>query len=406
MIADQWVPLMTGVDFLLRAHQLHPAVRRAVLFDAFADCCANEPILHAMALGRIDTWLVKPWEPADHHLHLRVSELLDEWVQLTEQPGLTTMRIVAEPWAPRTHELRDFLDSSDIPVVFASPESPQGLALLTQSGQDGARLPVVVYFDGRAQLDPSNPEIAQAVAVRTRPDTDSYDITVVGAGPVGELLGAGVFYGAAVSEARATCGQPVYIAGAGNSAGQAAIHLAKYAEHVTILARGHSLSATMSDYLIKQIDATPTIAVGLNTQVISAAGAGHLEYLTLHDAGTENTRTVEASALFVLIGAQPNTDWLAGAVARDSRGFLATCATDRRSGWHLRSAKARTRSSSPTSTSTRSDVPPKPTAWPAIVRAQRGQWTGSGTASRTPRSRHAGIHPRPKPRSGATQNAN
>jgi len=97
-------------------------------------------------------------------------------VQVTEKPGLTTMRIVAEPWAPRTHELRDFLDRNDVPVVFAPPESPQGRELLSQAGQDGARLPVVVYFDGRVQLDPSNSEIAGAVGVRTRPDTDSYDI--------------------------------------------------------------------------------------------------------------------------------------------------------------------------------------------------------------------------------------
>ena len=141
---------------------------------------------------------------------------------------------------------------------------------------------------------------------------------------VGELLGAGVFYAAAVSEARPTRGQPVYGADAGNSAGQAATYLAKYAEHVTILVRGHSLSATMSDYLIQQIDTTPGITVCLNIQVTGVGGAGHLEHLTLRDAGTGNTWTVEASALFVLIGAQPNTGWLAGTLARDTGGFLIT----------------------------------------------------------------------------------
>ena len=130
VIADEWMPRMTGLDFLLRAHQMHPAARRALLLDAFADRSAHEPLTRAMALGRVDTWLVKPWEPADHHLYLRVSELLDDWVQVTEQPGLTRMRIVAEPRAPRTHEMRDFLDRNDLPVVFASPESPQGRELL------------------------------------------------------------------------------------------------------------------------------------------------------------------------------------------------------------------------------------------------------------------------------------
>jgi thioredoxin reductase (NADPH) len=141
---------------------------------------------------------------------------------------------------------------------------------------------------------------------------------------VDELTGAGVFYGAAVSEAQATCGQPVYIVGAGNSAGQAAVHLAKYASHVTILVRGHSLSATMSDYLVRQIEDTPNITVCLGTQVTSAGGAGRLEHLTLHDAAAGRTRTVRASALFILIGAQPNTEWLTGTLARDSHGFLLT----------------------------------------------------------------------------------
>jgi thioredoxin reductase (NADPH) len=141
---------------------------------------------------------------------------------------------------------------------------------------------------------------------------------------VDKLTGAGVFYGAAVSEAQATRGQPVYVVGAGNSAGQAAVHLAKYASHVTILVRGDSLSATMSDYLIRQIEDTPNITVCLGTQVTSASGAGHLEHLTLHDAAARSTRTVSASALFILIGAQPNTEWLTGTLAIDSHGFLMT----------------------------------------------------------------------------------
>jgi thioredoxin reductase (NADPH) len=433
VIADEWMPRMTGVDFLRKAHQMHPAARRALLFDAHADRDSQELLLRAMALGRVDAWLVKPWEPADHHLYLRVSELLDEWVQVTGQPGLTAMRIVAEPRAPRTHELRDFLDRNDEPAVFVPPESPQGRELLMQAGQGTARLPVVVYFDGQVLQDPTDKEIAEAAGVRTHPGADSYDIAVVGAGPAGlsaalssasegrhtlvlesrtlggqasstsmirnylgfprgvsgrklrtlacdqtaifgsefvfdrairlrvrggqpvidlasgahvrsdvvilsvgveyrrlaapgvnELTGAGVFYGAAVSEAQATCGQPVYIVGAGNSAGQAAVHLAKYASHVTILVRGHSLSATMSDYLVRQIEDTPNITVCLGTQVTSAGGAGRLEHLTLHDAAAGRTRTVRASALFILIGAQPNTEWLTGTLARDSHGFLLT----------------------------------------------------------------------------------
>jgi thioredoxin reductase (NADPH) len=141
---------------------------------------------------------------------------------------------------------------------------------------------------------------------------------------VDELLGAGVFYGAAVSEARAMTGSQVFVVGAGNSAGQAALHLAKYAERVTILARGDALGRTMSDYLVKELQASDTITVRLGTQVVAAGGAGRLEQLTLHDARTGATETVPAAALFILIGAQPRTEWLAGTLERDEHGFLLT----------------------------------------------------------------------------------
>jgi thioredoxin reductase len=141
---------------------------------------------------------------------------------------------------------------------------------------------------------------------------------------VEELLGAGVFYGAAVSEARAMAGSRVFVVGAGNSAGQAALHLAKYAEQVTPLVRGDSVSRGMSDYLVKELQANDAIAVRLGTQVISAGGAGRLEQLTLHDARTGASETVPAAALFILIGAQPRTEWLAETLERDAHGFVLT----------------------------------------------------------------------------------
>jgi thioredoxin reductase (NADPH) len=141
---------------------------------------------------------------------------------------------------------------------------------------------------------------------------------------VDELLGAGVFYGAAVSEAPAMTGSQVFVVGAGNSAGQAALHLARYADRVTILARGDALGRTMSDYLVKEIQANDTIAVRLGTQVVGAGGTGRLEHLTLQDLRTGSAETVPAAALFILIGAQPHTEWLAGTLDRDERGFLLT----------------------------------------------------------------------------------
>ena len=141
---------------------------------------------------------------------------------------------------------------------------------------------------------------------------------------VEELLGAGVFYGAAVSEARAMSGSRVFVVGAGNSAGQAALHLAKYAEQVTLLVRGDTLGRSMSDYLVKELQANDAIAVRLGTQVVAAGGAGRLEQLTLHHAHSGATETVPAAALFILIGAQPHTEWLAGTLQRDEHGFVLT----------------------------------------------------------------------------------
>jgi thioredoxin reductase (NADPH) len=133
-----------------------------------------------------------------------------------------------------------------------------------------------------------------------------------------------VFYGASLCEAPATRGRTVYIVGGGNSAGQAAVYLAKYAEHVTIVIRRQSLSATMSSYLVDQIGELPNITIRTGTEVTHADGAGRLEELTLYNSATGRTEDVEASALFILTGAQPRTDWLPGTLARDDAGFLLT----------------------------------------------------------------------------------
>ncbi len=431
VIADQWMPEVTGADLLGRVHELHPVARRALLFDAF-DRAAFEPLRHGMALGRVDSWVNKPWDPAEQRLHLRIAELLADWVESTGQPGYRPVRIVAEPWTPRVHEMRDLLERNAVPVEVLTPDSAAGRQLLEETGHGGQRLPVMLLFNGRVLVDPSNWDVADALGVRTQPGAERYDLTIIGAGPAGlsaavygaseglhtlmldphgmggqagtsslirnylgfprgvsgqhlaafasqqsmlfgaefvfghaiglatrgadrvvtladgievasravvvsvgvdyrrlaapgvdTLLGAGIFYGAAVTEAPALRGQPVFVVGAGNSAGQAAIHLAKFAEQVTLVVRGTALGATMSDYLVREIAATPAIAVRLNTTVTGAGGAGRLEYLCLHDAAGGTSETVAAAALFLLIGAQPRTGWL-GDMARDAKGFVLT----------------------------------------------------------------------------------
>jgi thioredoxin reductase (NADPH) len=133
-----------------------------------------------------------------------------------------------------------------------------------------------------------------------------------------------VFYGAASVEGPALAGEQVYVVGGANSAGQAALHLAKFAARVTLLIRGDSLSAGMSAYLITQIEAASTIDVRLHTRLVDGRGESRLEALTLEDTQTGRREEVPAAAVFILIGAVPNTDWLQDAVRLDDRGFVLT----------------------------------------------------------------------------------
>ncbi len=139
-----------------------------------------------------------------------------------------------------------------------------------------------------------------------------------------QLRGAGVYYGSAMTEALACRGSDVYIVGGANSAGQAAVYLSRYARSVTLLVRGRSLSASMSKYLIDQIAAVPNIHVRACTQVTAVQGAMRLEQISVIDVNTGQTETLTTPALFVFIGAQPNTDWLEGIVRRDAYGFILT----------------------------------------------------------------------------------
>src|SRR5829696_4170523 len=155
-----------------------------------------------------------------------------------------------------------------------------------------------------------------------------------------ELAGRGVYYGAATTEGPSCRSQQVYIVGGANSAGQSAMYFSRYAEKVTLLVRGGSLSSSMSRYLIDQIDAVPNIEVLACTEVVGGSGTEHLESLTLRNNATGEQQTVPASWLFVFIGAAPRTDWLDGCVDRDGRGFVLAgpdlvTAGRRPAGWSL-----------------------------------------------------------------------
>jgi thioredoxin reductase (NADPH) len=139
-----------------------------------------------------------------------------------------------------------------------------------------------------------------------------------------ELSGAGVFYGASLSEARALRGEHVYVVGGGNSAGQAALHLSRYARRVTMLVRSPALDVNMSRYLCEGIEAVDNIEVRLETEVAGGGGDSRLRHLVLRDQGGGTEERVEAGGLFVMIGARADTDWLPPGIERDPRGYLLT----------------------------------------------------------------------------------
>ncbi len=139
---------------------------------------------------------------------------------------------------------------------------------------------------------------------------------------VGGLIGKGVFYGTGASEAPAFSGKDVFVVGGGNSAGQAAVYLARYASKVTLVVRGKALD--MSDYLVRQIERTANVTVRLNARVVRAEGTNRLEALEIADSVANTTERLTAAALFVLIGAGPHTDWLGGMLQRDENGYVRT----------------------------------------------------------------------------------
>jgi thioredoxin reductase (NADPH) len=168
-------------------------------------------------------------------------------------------------------------------------------------------------------LSDGNEVVARAVLIAT-----GVAYRRLGIPALERLVGVGVFYGAAGVEAPALAGEEVYVVGGANSAGQAALHLARFADRVTLLVRGESLTTGMSDYLITQLQATPNVQVRLRTQVVDGRGEDRLETLTLEDMATGRREEVAAAAVFVLIGAEPRTDWLREVIQRDERGYLLT----------------------------------------------------------------------------------
>ena len=197
LLAAQRIAEMSGVEFLVAAHELHPAAKR-VLLVARGDYSAAHPAVQAMTVGQIDYHLFTPWQPAERWLYPAISNFLADWSK-TAEPSFAAFRVVGRQWEPRSHQLRDVLTRIAMPYRFYPHDSQAGRQLLREAGQDGSRLPVVIFRTGQVLTDPSHAELAEFLGVAIRPTATSYDVAIVGAGPAG--LAAAV---AAASEGLAT----------------------------------------------------------------------------------------------------------------------------------------------------------------------------------------------------------
>jgi thioredoxin reductase (NADPH) len=170
-----------------------------------------------------------------------------------------------------------------------------------------------VLLEGSADIEARAVLVASGVSYR-RLDAPGLD----------DFVGRGIYYGASASEATQTVGEDVYVVGAANSAGQAVLNFARYARKVVLVVRGTSLEASMSQYLVTRILATPNVEVRLQTEIVGTRGDGHLEGITLCDKGAGSVDDVDTSGVYVFIGAAPRTEWLGSSVERDERGFVLT----------------------------------------------------------------------------------
>jgi thioredoxin reductase (NADPH) len=432
LLADQRMPKMDGVAFLKEAMQIFPDAKRALL-TAYADTSAA---ISAINEANIHFFFLKPWDPPEEHLYPQLDDLLDDW-QAGYHPTFEGIRMLGTRWSPRSYELRDFFARNRVPYqwidVELSSNDPETKRLVEALGDEAASLPVVLFPDGTKFLESVPADVAQKVGLRTRAQTDFYDLAIIGGGPAGlaaavygaseglhtviiereapggqagmssrienylgfpnglsggdlarravvqaqrfgveilsqeavgvrtegsyriikmadgneischalmiasgvqwrrletpgvdRLQGAGIYYGGGSTEALSCKGETVYVVGGANSAGQAAMNFSRYADRVVILVRGTSLAATMSQYLIDQIEETPNIQLWTNASVTEAHGETHLEEISVLCSDTNKIERVPASAMFIFIGALPRTDWLAELVERDDRGFILT----------------------------------------------------------------------------------
>ena len=219
--------------------------------------------------------------------------------------------------------------SSMIRNYLGFPRGISGMRLAQRARSQAIRFGAQ-FFTGWpvTSVVPGDPHIliTDAGEIRARSVVIATGVTYrkLGVEPLEELVGKGVYYGAALTASRDVEGREVVVVGGGNSAGQAAIHLARFARSVRLVVRRPSLDETMSAYLIGEIASTPRITVQTCTQVTDGGGDEALEWLTLTDTRTGEETKIEAAGLFLLLGADPHCEMLRGAITTDERGFVLT----------------------------------------------------------------------------------
>jgi thioredoxin reductase (NADPH) len=187
VLADQWMPELTGAELLGQVGHLHPRAKRVLLvgWGDWGDEPTADAMREAMALGRVDYYALKPWKSPDELFHRTLTEFLHEWAR-ADVSAPQEITVVADAWSPRAHEIRNLLARNGVPHVFHATSSPEGDEVLRQSAREGSTKPVVVLLDGRVLVDPSNAELARSYGATTELDESrEFDIAVVGAGPAG-----------------------------------------------------------------------------------------------------------------------------------------------------------------------------------------------------------------------------
>ncbi|MCW3111557.1 MAG: response regulator receiver modulated FAD-dependent pyridine nucleotide-disulfide oxidoreductase, partial [Segetibacter sp.] len=429
-IADQRMPQMDGVSFLVKALDFYPDAKR-VLLTAYSD---TDAAIKAINEVRLDYYLMKPWDPPEDKLFPVIDDLLDEW-QNSYKPDFKGMKVIGYQFSPKSHNIKEFLAGNLVPYQWMDIEkSKDARQLLEVNNFKVKDLPVVFFEDGTALQSPSIQDIAGKVGLNPALKNEVYDVVIIGAGPAGlaasvygaseglktllierhapggqagtssrienylgfprglsgseltrramtqatrfgteflspqdvkailekdgykrivldggkeintrtvvittgvdyrkletkgieDFTGAGIYYGAAMTEAATCKDKEVYVVGGGNSAGQAAMYLSKFARNVYIVIRKEDLSSSMSSYLIDQINGTANIHVLAKSEIKEALGKDRIEQLIIGSIDGGAAEAKQADALYIFIGSRPYTDWIGKEIIRNDKGFIET----------------------------------------------------------------------------------